>query len=112
MPAGLATIKAAELPTDVSLVSDDICKRALLCSESGRPYRILASELAFYRRHGISLPRLHPDLRHWKRMALRGERELYVRTCDKTAEAMVSVYPQGVDFLVYSQQAYEQAIYG
>ena len=49
--------------------SDEILTTVLLCQESQRPYRITKSELDFYRKQSIQLPRLHPDLRHVVRLS-------------------------------------------
>ena len=99
---------------------DDILKAIFVCEISGRPYRIIKQELEFYRKHNLPLPRKHPDIRHEERMKLRPGRTLYLRTCDKTGEEMLSVYaPKEAllggtpDYLgkVYSEQAYQQEIY-
>jgi hypothetical protein len=47
----------------------------------------------FYQKHNLPLPRKHPDVRNEERMGRRPGRTLYLRTCDKTGEKMISVYP-------------------
>ena len=106
------TINASTLPDDIATVSDDILSAAIICEVTGRPYRIMKPELAFYRKHMIPLPRRHPDQRHADRMELRAPRKLHLRTCDKTGEQIVSTYPQDVPFKVYSEEAYKQEVFG
>jgi hypothetical protein len=38
---------------------------------SGKLFRIIPQELAFYRKYNIPLPRKHPDVRYTERMELR-----------------------------------------
>ena len=40
---------ASELPNTITDVSDDILMTAILCEETGKPFRIITPELAFYR---------------------------------------------------------------
>lgn len=82
------------VPQSIHNVDDTILGQALICEVSGRPFRIVAMELAFYRRHQLPLPRRHPDIRHTERCKKRPGRELYLRTCNKTGEQIVSVYPE------------------
>lgn len=51
------------------------------------------AEIDFYRKHHISLPRKHPDIRHEERMKLRPGRTLYLRNCDCCGKEILSVYP-------------------
>lgn len=89
----METVLASELP-DIDQVSDDILTKAIICELSGKPFRIIKAELAFYRKHDISLPRKHPDIRHEERMKLRPGRILYLRACDSCEKGILSVYSQ------------------
>lgn len=51
------------------------------------------AELEFYRKHNLPIPRKHPDIRHEERMKLRPGRTLYLRSCDKCQNEILSVYP-------------------
>jgi hypothetical protein len=54
------------------LVNDDsIVTKVIRCKESGRPFTIQKLELAFYRKLGLPIPQLHPDIRHEARMKQR-----------------------------------------
>ena len=75
-------IPASKLPTDISSIPDDILNWAIECEVSGKPFRIIKQELEFYRKHGLPIPRRHPDVRHLDRMKLRNPRKLYDRSCD------------------------------
>ena len=83
---------AVELPETVDEASDDICAQVLTCQETGKPYKIVAPELAFYRKMNLPIPRVCPDKRHWNRMAQRNDRVLYTRDCPQCDVTMASTY--------------------
>ena len=65
------TIFASDIPKDILKIPNDILHRAIICSESQKPFKILEKELAFYKAHNISIPRLHPEKRHESRLKQR-----------------------------------------
>jgi hypothetical protein len=60
-------ISANELPDNIDDVKDEITKQRVLCPETKLSYNIAKDELAFYREHGIPLPRRHFDWRTLER---------------------------------------------
>jgi formylmethanofuran dehydrogenase subunit E len=60
----------------------------------------------------LPLPKLHPDIRHEKRMKQRPWRTLYLRTCNKCGKEMVSVYSVEDTRKVYCEECYRQEVYG
>ncbi len=70
-PAADKILEGKDLPTTIEEVSDDILKTAIKCEITGKLFRIIPQELAFYRKHYLPLPRRHPDQRHLDRLALR-----------------------------------------
>jgi len=100
------------IPKDISTVEDSILNEILICEVSGRPFRIQKMELEFYRKTNLPLPRRHPDIRHQERIERRPGRDFFVRTCDKTQEEMLSVYPEKVPLRVISEKEFQQEVYG
>jgi len=111
IPDNATTIDAAKLDSDPKVVSDSIVDQVLICSETGRPFRVLKQELALYRKIGNPLPTQHHDIRYKRLVQGRPDRDLFVRTCSKTGKEILSVYPQNVVFPVRSADAYTQHIY-
>jgi hypothetical protein len=70
-PQSDKVIQWKDLPSTIAEVRDEIVQSAIACEVTWKLYRILPQELAFYRKHGIPLPRKHPDQRHLERLALR-----------------------------------------
>ncbi len=60
-------IPTSKLPEDISKIPDDILAWAIECEVSGKPFRIVKSELEFYRRYQFPLPKRHPDERYKER---------------------------------------------
>ena len=70
-PVSDRVIDASTMSTDVDTVSDEILSYAIKCSQTGKLFRIQKQELDFYRKNKLSLPRVHPDVRHTQRVNLR-----------------------------------------
>ena len=107
IPTWLENINA----DDIQWFDESILQKVILCSQSKRPFRIQKGEFEFYKKMWLPIPRKHQDIRHQERSALRSERTFYLRACDKTGEEIISVYPPDAEFKVYSQEAYNKAIY-
>jgi len=60
-------ISGDDLPDNIDQVKDDITRQRILCPETKLSYNITQDELAFYREHGIPLPRRHFDWRTQER---------------------------------------------
>lgn len=95
-----------ELPDTTDEVADDICKKILTCEESGKQYKIIPQELAFYRQMNLPLPRRAFFQRHKDRMALRNPRKLYDRQCDKCSKAIQTTYAPDRPEKVYCEECY------
>lgn len=81
VPKNIATIRRNDLVGHPDMYSDDILSKAIICDVSGKPFRIMKQELAFYRANALQIPTKHPDIRHFERMRLRNPRKLWKRTC-------------------------------
>ena len=57
-------IPASRLPENIDDIPDDILAWAIECEVTKKPFRIIAQELEFYRKHNIPIPKRHPDQRH------------------------------------------------
>ena len=103
-------ISASKLPESISEIPDDILNWAIECEVSGKPFRIVAQELAFYRKHHLPIPRRHPDQRHLDRMAQRNPRKLFERKCDRCKTMMLTTYaPERLE-RVYCEECYGKEV--
>lgn len=81
-----------EVPANIEDVTDEILKDGILCETSKRPFRIIESELQFYKQMHIPIPTKSP----WERMIARKKYErplaLYDFSCPKCGEKSFSIY--------------------
>ena len=63
-------IPSSKLPENIEGVPEDILNWIIESDISKKPYRIIKSELDFYKKNNLPIPRLHPDERHQERVNL------------------------------------------
>ena len=100
-----------QLPSDIGLVTDDILQSCIRCAESGKLFKIQVMELAFYRKMNLPLPKFHPDIRHFRRLALRRPRKLYKRPCAKCQAEIQTSFAPGCAEKVFCEKCYLAEIY-
>lgn len=106
------TLPASKLPENIADIPDDILNWAIECEVTRKPFRITRQELEFYRKHGLPIPRRHPERRHLDRLAQRDPRTLHERTCDSCSKDIVSVYSPDRPERVYCEECYHREVYG
>ncbi len=99
------------LPDNINDITDDITKNILTSTLSGKTYKIIPQELAFYREHQIPLPRLTPNERHYERLKMRNKRVMYDRTCAKCAAPIKTTYSPDRPETVYCEKCYIEAVH-
>jgi len=107
------TIKALNLPDNIKDVDDSVLNEVIECSQSKKAFRIIASELQFYRRMNVALPRLHPDERYKNRLKLRNPLKLWHRKCMKEGcpNTFETSYASDRPEIVYCEKCYQQEVY-
>ncbi|MBP6883701.1 MAG: hypothetical protein KBC06_00485 [Candidatus Pacebacteria bacterium] len=134
------TIKAEDIPNDISRVEDTITKEVFECAHKmncnqgcTKAFRILPNELNFYRKIGVPLPTLCPACRTMERLKLRLGINLYDRKCmcagstDDSGEYKNEVnhfhgdthcgeefktgFPTEKQDIVYCEKCYQQEVY-
>ena len=104
-------IPAEKLPDKISDIPDDILNWAIKCKLSKRPFKIIPQELAFYRKHNIQIPHLHPEQRHKAKMKLRNPRKLNNCNCMKCWKDIQTTYLLNWPEIVYCEECYLKEIY-
>ncbi|KKP40183.1 MAG: hypothetical protein UR28_C0002G0041 [Candidatus Peregrinibacteria bacterium GW2011_GWF2_33_10] len=112
------TIPANLLPETINEIPDDILNWAILPVEicdshisTNHPFKIIKSELDFYRKMNLPIPRKHPDQRYLDRISLRNPRKLWRRKCIKCEKEIFSTYSPEREELVYCEMCYLEDIY-
>jgi len=87
------TVTADKLPDHIKDVPDSILQEVIECTHKGAcnhqctsAFKLISSELQFYRHFNLSLPRLCPNCRHYERLAKRNPFKLWKRTCQCAGE--------------------------
>ncbi|MDD5055426.1 MAG: hypothetical protein PHZ00_04135 [Candidatus Peribacteraceae bacterium] len=104
-------IPAAQLPDSIQDIPDDILNWAIHCEVTGKPFKIIKQELEYYRRMQIPVPRLHPDERHKRRMAMRNPRKLWERECAKCGKGMKTSFAPEKPEKVFCEECYLTEVY-
>lgn len=58
------SISANTIPENIDDVPNDILNFAIECEVTKKPFKILAQELEFYRKHNLAIPKRHPEQRY------------------------------------------------
>jgi len=87
-------------------------EKILVCKEPdcGKQFRVILQEQRFYDEKKLPMPDQCPACRHKYRMALRNERKLYKRDCDKCKKSMFSTYPTDAPYTVYCRKCFWENI--
>ncbi len=103
-------IPASKLPDNIAEIPDDIVNWAIECEVSGKPFRITKSELEYYRKRQISIPKKHPDVRHSERQTWKNAKRIHARNCNKCWVAIKSTFaPQRLE-KVYCEKCYQTEV--
>lgn len=105
-------VEVVESPDSIKEVSDDILNKAIKCQETGKLFKLIDMELAFYRRFNLPLPTKSPFARHYNRLKfISGHLELLDRNCAKCGDKVKSVYREDEFPTIYCEKCYQQEVY-
>jgi hypothetical protein len=99
-----------EIPDSINDVTESILKEILKCDKCGRNYKIIGSELDFYKRMGIPIPHQCPLCRDQERIARLNPIALYNRVCDKCGKEIKSSYAPDGPEIVYCEECYNNEV--
>lgn len=108
--SALKTINARDIPDSIMDVTDEILDLAIICEESARPFRIIPSELAFYRRWKIPLPTIHPYRRMKERYKYAGSGRSYRSSCRKCGIDVQTIYSDFDKWILYCDECFQKEI--
>jgi hypothetical protein len=99
-----------EIPAKIDDVDDEILSKILTCEATGKYYKIQKAELRFYRKMNLPIPRLCPDERHKRRMALRNPRKLFSRECASCQTEIQTTFAENRPEKVLCEKCYLQQV--
>lgn len=104
-----ATIQAVDLPNTIAEVDDTILSAIIACESTGRPYRIVATELELLRRMHIPLPRMHPDNRFENRLSRINAPIFHNRTTADGKDVLTAYAPDS-PYEILSEEGYQDQV--
>ena len=107
---GLNAISAKDLPDTIQEVDNSILQKAILCEKTGRPFRIIQSELNFLRKMGLPIPRINPIVRSENRYKLIPVAVKYQTKCEKCKKEIQSIYNPNEGFRLYCESCFQQEV--
>ena len=110
-PVAFHTIDASELPDSIYETPDDVLNWVTRCHKTDRPYKIIRQELDFYRKMHLPTPRIHPDERHKRRIALRNPKKLWNMTCANCQKPIATSHSPKRPEKVVCEECYLKEVY-
>jgi len=111
------TLQPADLPDHIKDVQDDILNQVIACEHEGKcnhqcmgAFKIIPSELAFYRAMNLALPRLCSNCRHYARLAQRTPFKLWDRQCAKCGKDIKTSYSPDRPEIIYCESCYNAEV--
>lgn len=100
-----------EIPQTINETTDEILNIAIKCEITGKPFRVTASELQFYKTMRLPLPTTHPVVRLEENLKITPYGSKYSTNCVKCQKAINSIFDPKKDFILYCEQCYQQEVY-
>jgi len=111
------TLQPADLPDHIKDVQDDILNQVIACEHRGKcneqcmsAFKIIPSELQFYRAMNLALPRLCSNCRHYSRLAQRTPFKLWDRKCAKCGKEIKTSYAPDRKEIIYCESCYNNEV--
>ena len=106
----LTIVDSSTLPETIDEVADDILNVAIKCEKTSRPFKIIATELAFYRRRGLPLPTEHPQYRIDSRVKIGDVLQSHAANCSNCKKHIDSIISPEEGFNLYCDDCFIQAV--
>jgi hypothetical protein len=111
------TLKQKDISDSIENIDEEILKEVIDCSHEGKcnhqctsAFKVTQSDLNFYKRIGIPIPKLCPNCRHFTRLAKRNPIKLFDRNCAKCGQKIKTSYSSDRSETVYCKQCYQQDV--
>lgn len=90
---------------------DALLHGIIRCEVTGKPFKIIKQELAFYIENSLPIPTKHPDQRHQERLSLRNKRILNEGACADCGKTIITTYPPQSSEKVLCEECYRKIVY-
>lgn len=83
----------------------------IICEKTNRPFRLMQAEIKFYTDHKLPTPTIHPDERHYARVAKHNTLTLFARNCSNCKKEIKTVHNPDSKYQVLCEECYLKEIY-
>ncbi len=101
----------SDVPNSIDDATDAITKTPIICSGSGKAFKVIDQEFKFYREQKIPLPKKSPDERHKDRTEKRNPRQLWQRKCSGCGKDVWTSYSPDRPEKIYCDEEYLKLVY-
>ena len=106
----MGVMQPEDVPETIDEVSDALIAKAMICKETGRPFRVIQSELDFYRRMKLPLPTVHPTVRMESSFHMATMAKKHTVNCASCQRSIDSMFPKESGFILYCETCYQKEI--
>lgn len=106
----LKTIKASDMPDNISEATEKICDLVIIGEKSGKPFRLIKREIDFYKQNKIPLPVDTPYQRMLERFKILNNFKIVSENCDKCNKQIESAYKKADGFRPYCEDCFRAEI--
>lgn len=106
----IEVVSKDEIFKNIKSVNEKIIDKAIKCSKSNRPFRIIKSELEFLQKRNIALPSIHPKERMLERFSKISSYRKYENFCKKCNKKIFSIYKPEDNWITYCDTCYQHEV--
>lgn len=99
-----------KISDSINDIDNSVCKETLVCEKTGKPYKVMKSELEFYKKMNLPLPRFCPEARREQREERRNPYRLFKRTCDVSGKEIWTTFAPERSETIVSEDEYFKSI--
>ncbi|KKP40510.1 MAG: hypothetical protein UR28_C0001G0020 [Candidatus Peregrinibacteria bacterium GW2011_GWF2_33_10] len=99
-----------EIPDSIEDVDNQITNKILACIDCNKNYKIMLTELSFYKKMDLPIPRKCTDCRYKNQMNLRNPIYILDRKCEKCNTEIKTTYTEELAPFIYCQKCYSETV--
>jgi hypothetical protein len=107
---GMVVVSGDNLPDTIDAVDDSFIQKGIICEVTGRPFRIIATELAFYRKMKLPLPHVHPSVRMEAHHELSPTGIQYKAVCALCNKDIKSIFNPEDSYILYCESCFQKEV--
>lgn len=108
--SNISIIESEHIPDSLEDVPTDILEQALRCKVSSKPFKIIESELDFYRYMSLPLPDIHPTIRMNTNYKIAINGKMYNTLCNKCSKEIKSIFDSKDGYTLYCEECYKREV--